>query len=244
MSGARGPGDGRARRRAVLATALTALALAGVAAIAARRRGWWPPSPETARNLDAFDFPDAGLYDRLAGVFLAGVYERIAREVAGEAHRGRVLDVGSGPGHVAVRVAELAPQADVTGLDPIAEMVERAAARAAARGLSTRVRFTEGGVEEMPFGDGTFDLVVSTFSMHHWEDQIHGLREIRRVLRPGGQAVVYDLQGWVLRALAHGPAPVGLLPAQNLFAEVRSSTLFWPLGIPAVRRLELRRQVD
>jgi len=59
-------------------------------------------------------------------------------------------------------------------------------------GLDDRLTFTVGDVADLPYADGTFDLVVSSMSQHHWGDVRAGVREIRRVLRPAGQAWIYD----------------------------------------------------
>lgn len=66
----------------------------------------------------------------------------------------------------------------------------------------------------MPFPDASFDLVVSSLSAHHWPDSAAGFAEIRRVLRPGGHALVYDLPaGW-----AHAETgSAGLAAASDVF---------------------------
>ena len=73
--------------------------------------------------------------------------------------------------------------AELTGADPAAGMIDQA--RAAAPGGAS-VRFVQAFAEELPFPDASFDLVTSTMSFHHWADQRRGLREVRRVLAPGG----------------------------------------------------------
>jgi ubiquinone/menaquinone biosynthesis C-methylase UbiE len=60
------------------------------------------------------------------------------------------------------------------------------------------ITFTVADVGRLPFPDGSFDLVVSTISQHHWTDPAGGLQEVNRVLRPGAQAWIYDFR-WVLR---------------------------------------------
>jgi ubiquinone/menaquinone biosynthesis C-methylase UbiE len=76
---------------------------------------------------------------------------------------------------------------DVTGLDLDPAMVERARANAdrLGNGDERRPSFLVGDAASLAFPDGSFDLVVSTFSMHHWADPTAGLAEIGRVLRPG-----------------------------------------------------------
>jgi ubiquinone/menaquinone biosynthesis C-methylase UbiE len=64
-------------------------------------------------------------------------------------------------------------------------------------------RFVQGAAEALPFGDASFDLVVSSMSFHHWADQRVGLREVRRVLAPGGLLGLADALavGWLRPAL-------------------------------------------
>ena len=100
----------------------------------------------------------------------------------------RALDLGCGGGHVAYRMA--LHVASVTAYDLTPAMLEVVAAEAAARGL--RIQTRQGAAETLPFADASFDLVVSRFSAHHWRDLDAALREVRRVLAPGGRALFMD----------------------------------------------------
>jgi ubiquinone/menaquinone biosynthesis C-methylase UbiE len=142
----------------------------------------------------SFDHPDR--YDRWANRINRGLYERVASDVvaAGLAEGSRVLDVGTGPGRLPLAIARAAPGLHVEGLDLSPEMVTRARQNAAEAGLGDKVAFTEGDVAHLPFEDASFDLIVSTMSQHHWRDPAAGLREFRRVLRPGGQVWIYDFR--------------------------------------------------
>jgi len=75
-------------------------------------------------------------------------------------------------------------------------MIERARdnAERAWRGAEGSPEFVVGDVASLPFVDGSFDLVVSTLSMHHWADPTRGLAEIGRVLQEGGRALVWDFR--------------------------------------------------
>jgi ubiquinone/menaquinone biosynthesis C-methylase UbiE len=123
------------------------------------------------------------------------LYARVAGEVAAAHPGGKVLEVGSGPGRLAVRLAREAPGMTLTGVDISDAMVERAARRAAGAGLSERVRFEVGDVAALPISDGEFDGVVSTLSLHHWSDPDSGLDEIYRVLKPGEPVAQAGLAG-------------------------------------------------
>ena len=113
---------------------------------------------------------------------LAGV----AREHPG-AH---VLDLGCGGGHVSFSVA---PWADsVIAYDLAESMLSTVRAAATARGFAN-VQVQQGVAERLPFPDDNFDFVFSRFSAHHWSDPASALREVRRVLRPHGEAIFVDV---------------------------------------------------
>lgn len=111
-------------------------------------------------------------------------------EIAAAHPQARVLDMGCGGGHVSFQVA---PQvAEVTAYDLSTAMLDVVAAEAAKRGLHN-LRTCHGKAEKLPFADASFDLVMCRYSTHHWEDPGLGLREARRVLKPGGLAVFADV---------------------------------------------------
>ena len=196
---------------------------------------------QTSVNVRAFDLPNAGAYDALVASVLEGFYARVAGEVAAAHPGGKLPEVGSGPGRLAVRLARAAPGMTLTGADISAAMVERAARRAAGAGLSERVRFEVGDVAALPLSDGEFDGVVSTLSLHHWSDPASGLAEIHRVLKPGGEARIYDLAHWLWRP-ARGGDRLAQLAAASPFGEGDVEIVRWPGSVPAFVLLRLRRQ--
>jgi SAM-dependent methyltransferase len=101
----------------------------------------------------------------------------------------RALDLGCGGGHVAYRMAPHV--AAVTAYDLTPSMLDAVLREAAQRGLPG-ITVQQGAAERLPFADASFDLVVTRFSAHHWRDLQAGLREMRRVLAPGGRALVID----------------------------------------------------
>lgn len=102
----------------------------------------------------------------------------------------RILDVGCGTGALLRMAAEHFPTAELTGVDPARDMVTTARRTP---GPDRSPLLVNAAAERLPFPDGTFDLVTSTVSFHHWHDQLSGLREIRRVLTPGGSFVLADM---------------------------------------------------
>jgi SAM-dependent methyltransferase len=196
---------------------------------------------EASANVRAFDLPSAGAYDALVATVLEGFYARVAGEVAAAHPGGTLLEVGSGPGRLAVRLAREAPGMTLTGVDISDAMVERAARRAAGAGLSERVRFEVGDVAALLHPDEEFDAVVSTLSLHHWSDPVSGLAEIYRVLKPGGEARIYDLAHW-LWLPARGGDRLIQLAAASPFGGGEVKVVRWPGSVPAFVMLRLRRQ--
>jgi SAM-dependent methyltransferase len=185
---------------------------------------------------------DAAVYDAASRLLLGPFLRRIAADVAAAAPKGaRVLEIGCGPGHLSIMLARR-HGLDVTGLDLDPAMVERARANAD-RSANDRGRgptFVVGDVASLSFPDGSFDLVVSTLSMHHWADPSAGLAEIARVLRSGGRSLVWDLRPGVVPFHRDVPDPLG--SAREAPLRLISATPWrWPLGLTPTRRLELVR---
>src|SRR5215217_7774702 len=191
-------------------------------------------------NVRAFDLPSAGMYDALVASALEGFYARVASEFAAAHPGGEVLEVGSGPGRLAVRLAQVAPSTTLIGVDISHAMVERATRRAAGATLSEKVRFEVGDVAALPFPDQEFDGTVSTLSLHHWPDPARGLAEIHRVLKPGGEAWIYDLAHWLWRP-AQGRDRLARIAAASPFSDEEVEIVRWPGFVPAFVLLRLRR---
>jgi ubiquinone/menaquinone biosynthesis C-methylase UbiE len=98
-----------------------------------------------------------------------------------------VLEVGFGPGAAIQRLSKLAAAGHVAGIDPSREMLEQARARNAAAIKSRRVDLRRGSVESLPFDDDAFDKAPAVNSMQVWPDPLAGLREMRRVMKPGAK---------------------------------------------------------
>lgn len=97
----------------------------------------------------------------------------------------RILDLGCGTGIVARRLRErLGAGARITGLDRQPEMIE------AARAIAPEIEWRVGNAMELPFADGSFELVISQQMLQFVPDREAAVREMRRVLAPGGRAVV------------------------------------------------------
>jgi ubiquinone/menaquinone biosynthesis C-methylase UbiE len=138
-----------------------------------------------------FQGRSARLYDLLSRRVLRRVYRRLAADVAAVAPDGAaVLDVGTGPGVLLVELAERRPDLRLTGVDLSADMITAATRNLAPLGDRASARL--GDVARLPFPDRSFDLIVSSLSLHHWDHPDAAAPELARVLRPGGQVYIYD----------------------------------------------------
>lgn len=186
--------------------------------------------------------PGAHWYEVAADALLGGLYRRMAADLAA-AVAGipgpEVLEIGPGPGGLAVELARSVRDLRLTGVDIDPSMVGRAILRARREGLDDSLAFVVGDVAALPFPDASFDLVTSSFSVHHWPDAAAGFAEIRRVLRPGGRAIVYDLPDWWGR-LETTALPLGEAAAAGGFGPTATAPFRWPGRLALVRRLEVR----
>ena len=115
--------------------------------------------------------------------------DQIEAEVRG--HRdAHVLDLGCGGGHVSYRAAPHV--ASVVACDVTPAMLDVVARTAAERGLHN-ITTQQAAAEHLPFEDARFDVVLSRFTTHHWQNMEAGLRQAHRVLKTGGRAVFIDV---------------------------------------------------
>jgi ubiquinone/menaquinone biosynthesis C-methylase UbiE len=194
----------------------------------------------------------ARLYDPLVNLVTLGratAMRAQAADLAAIRPGESVLDVGCGTGELTRRaLIRVGPTGRVCGIDPSAEMIAVARRKAARAGVGIDYRVA--AIEALPLPDATFDVVLSSFMMHHLPDDLkpRGLAEVRRVLKPGGRLLIVDLKrpsGFLSRltltALIHHGMPLGVqdLPpvvAAAGFAEVESGeTRFRSLGFVSAR---------
>ncbi|GHO42097.1 class I SAM-dependent methyltransferase [Ktedonospora formicarum] len=109
-----------------------------------------------------------------------------------------VLDIGCGSGRLLRKVHDSWPETHLVGIDPAQRMLE------VARQLTPEACFSIGSGEALPLVDAPVDLAFSTISFHHWQDQAAGVREVARVLRPGGTFLLADftLPTWLVWLLS------------------------------------------
>jgi demethylmenaquinone methyltransferase/2-methoxy-6-polyprenyl-1,4-benzoquinol methylase len=127
-------------------------------------------------------------YDRLAEVLSMGQngrWRRAMMDAISGSSPSSVLDVATGPAGVAIQLADRS-DAHVTGIDLTPEMLLNAAANIEARGYTNRIALVNGRAEDLPFEDATFDALTFTYLLRYVSDPEATLRELARVVKPGG----------------------------------------------------------
>jgi ubiquinone/menaquinone biosynthesis C-methylase UbiE len=134
-----------------------------------------------------------GMLGKLGGTVMARMNRPAAAwgiELLGLRENETVLEIGFGPGVAIELLARAAPDIRVAGIDPSSEMVGQAARRNAAAIARHAVDLRRGSADDLPFDGDSFDATLAINSMQVWPDAMAGLREMRRVLRPGGRAAL------------------------------------------------------
>ena len=170
-------------------------------------------------------------YDSLAELLSFGQNRRWRRELVrrlAASHPQRVLDVATGTAGVAIMLAR-ATDAHVVGVDISEPMLERGTQRVAEAGLSPRIELQPGRVEALPFADSAFDALSFTYVLRYVADPAATLRELARVLRPGGTVASLDFfvppnPAW---RMAWRFYTRGLLPLAGV---VLGGTAWWRVG--------------
>jgi demethylmenaquinone methyltransferase/2-methoxy-6-polyprenyl-1,4-benzoquinol methylase len=145
------------------------------------------PEPEVRAMFDRI----AGVYDRMNGVMTAGLHHRWrgrAADLAAVGPGDRVLDVATGTGDLAVELSQrVGSDGEVVGVDLSDGMLERARAKAPS------LRFEQANALALPYADGAFAAATVGFGARNFSDLDRGLREMVRVVAPGGHVVVLEL---------------------------------------------------
>jgi len=177
-----------------------------------------------------------GRYDRMTSGPFRGVHARVVADVSAArlGSGARVLDVGTGPGGVPLEIAWAQPLLRVDGLD-LRRRHDRLRTNSdpPMPDSPTASRSPSATSHTCPTRTRRFDLVVSSMSQHHWRDVPAGIREVRRVLRPGGRAWIYDARIALHRATSAARRHAG--PRGASVAPVRTSRL----PVRLVGRLEI-----
>lgn len=149
------------------------------------------PDPETVREMFG---SIAHRYDRANTVLSGGVHHLWRRRLvrwSGVGKGERVLDCATGTGDLAIAFARaVGPSGEVVGTDFSAEMLAPAPGKARRGGVA--IRFEEADVTALPYPDASFDVSSIAFGIRNVADRVAGLREMARVVRPGGRVMVLE----------------------------------------------------
>ncbi len=138
-------------------------------------------------------WPGSFIYNAISKTeIFQSLYEEVAEDIISRCPEGSILDIGTGPGFLLIKLNRLNPGLQLTGLDISLAMVLTARRNVGDAGMSG-IEIREGAAGNLPFPYSVFDAVVSTGSFHHWKDYEAGLNEVYRVLKPGGRALIYDI---------------------------------------------------
>jgi demethylmenaquinone methyltransferase/2-methoxy-6-polyprenyl-1,4-benzoquinol methylase len=135
-------------------------------------------------------------YDLMNRLLSLGLDRRWRRKAVSALRPGagrRYLDIGCGTGDMAIEIVRQCPGALVVGIDPAGRMLEIAAQRVRKAGLKGSIRLQTGDAAELAFEDGSFAGTVTAFCIRNVMRQARAIREMRRVLAPGGRAVILEL---------------------------------------------------
>jgi len=165
---------------------------------------------------------------------LAGLEEHLAR-LSGLPRLTSILDVGCGSGSMARLMAATHPDARVVGVDLRSDYVAYARERARGERLDN-LRFEQGDIFHLPFGDGAFDLVWSKYVLQWLKDPAPAVAELRRVTAPGGSVICSSFDGF---AVTHWPEdPMVQGDAERVFSELvdpfigrKTASLFAQAGL-------------
>ena len=134
---------------------------------------------------------DCSHFLMIADTIFSPIYPVIAEQIIKNTGicEGKALDAGCGPGHLSMALSA-ASRLTINALDISPEMIQICSDRVCEKNLAGRVIPIHGDVGSIPFDDATFDLIVSRGSWFFWDDLSQGLKELYRVLKPGGKTYI------------------------------------------------------
>lgn len=183
----------------------------------------------------------AGRYDLLNRLMSLGIDRRWRKRTVRALELGdgprKVLDVATGTGDLAIQIAQSHGKTEVVGVDPSINMLEIGKKKIAAADLAERVTMHVGDAQNLAFPDDTFDAATIAFGIRNVPDRALGLREMARVVKPGGKVAVLELGeprrgalGRFVRFHTHKVVPWmgGLLSGHREYSYLQKSIAAFP----------------
>ncbi len=216
-----------------------------------------PPTPPTPTEIVLPTLGSGQMFDRIARrydfvnrVLSLGIDKSWRRKTVRALQLGerpRVLDVATGTGDLAIDIARMTPGATVIGLDPSTAMLAIAETKLVKRKLTDRVSVVVGDARALPFQDCEMDAATIAFGIRNVPDRLQGLRELARVVRPGGRIAVLELSEARKGVLGHAarfhtrhvvPRLGALLSGSREYAYLQKSIAAFPPAEEFVQLME------
>lgn len=149
----------------------------------------------------------APTYDRLNHILSFSIDKIWRRRVVNKVRKmkpQRIMDLATGTGDLAIKLAKRIPKARVMGVDLSEKMLSVAAEKVRRQGLDDRIALYQGDAEQLDVADNVLDVVTVAFGVRNFGDLEQGLREIHRALCSGGHIVVLEFstpRNWLVRKL-------------------------------------------
>jgi ubiquinone/menaquinone biosynthesis C-methylase UbiE len=134
----------------------------------------------------------ASSYEKASRMVIDSYYRTVADEILSHFQQGSMLDLGTGPGYLPIEIVKRAPGIHITGVDLSRKLIHMARVNAQKAGRLSQLSFEVGNSSRLRFDDAVFDMVISTGMLHSLKKPVDVLIEIKRVLKPGGDAWIYD----------------------------------------------------
>lgn len=165
--------------------------------------------------------PECKDYEVFVERYQSYVYPVIAHDILSRVGEitGPIIDAGTGPGYLALEFVRRTPQCVVHALDYSPHMLALARQRIEAAGCLDRVSFDLVDIHDTQYASGMACLIVSYSCLHHWANPPRALRELHRVLAPGGHAFIIDTCKEAAGALLTAARPVMPEPAMFRFVK-------------------------
>jgi len=134
----------------------------------------------------------ASIYEKGTRLVIDSYYGPVAEEVVSHLKSGRLLDLGTGPGYLPIEIVKRSSSIEIDGVDLGRKLIKMARENARRAGVTNRVNFEFGNASRLRFEDSSYDMVISTGMLHTLKNPIRVIKECHRVLKPGGEAWIYD----------------------------------------------------